>query len=106
MSRDRKLKEIVEYRHTAPVKVPHEDVTPEAMHEVIRRLELAVDTRRGQMSPELSKDVCRLLESRHLENLRADRAERREATAYVEGQNAANAVQPSPPRNLVHEGRG
>lgn len=85
----RKPKEIVEYRHFAPVKVPPEDVTPEAMHEVIRRIERALDPSRGVLSDDLSRDVCRLLASRDHEYLRADRAERREASAYRDGLNDA-----------------
>lgn len=84
----------VEYRHTAPVKVPAADVTPEAMHEVIRRIEAIVDPARGVLSPELSKDICRLLASRQREWLRADAAERRECGAYIDGRNdAARAMQ-------------
>lgn len=82
-------KEIVEYRHYAPVKVPAEDVLPEAMYEVIRRVEAIIDPRRGVLSEELSRDICRLLASREREWMRADRAERTQEHCYLDGRRDA-----------------
>lgn len=84
-----KPKEIVEYRHCAPVKVPAEDALPEAMFEVIRRIELVLDPRRGVLSEALSRDICRLLASREREWMRADRAERTQEHAYLAGRRDA-----------------